>query len=278
MRFSQPFKSLNLSISPSSNPMMHEDKYEQIEAYLSGTLPENEAAAFESDMAADPTLKQATDMHKLTHDSMEILIENSLRGELEKLRAEESATLTSAKIVPMRRMRFVLAAAASVILLLGLFTWNWAGQNYSNQGLTAANYEAFQSQDIRWGNQEVALDNAFAAYENGDLENAVQLLLTVPVESDYYAEAQYVLGHIRYQQDKSAEAIQAFKNTIAQNHPRLNQKAEWNLALTYLNSNRIFKDFWDLLDKIATTEGHSYQQDAIDLKKDLGSFWRGLAR
>ncbi len=257
--------------------MKQNDKYEQIEAYLFGDLTEKEAAAFESEIAADATLKREVDKHKLANNSLEILIEDSLREELKKLKAEETHSEKQAKIVPMRRMRFMMAAAAVIVALIGFITFQWANDTYSNSGLVASNYEAFQKEEIRFPGVETVLENASDAYEQGDFQQAIELLNSIPLENDFYAEAQYISGHSYFQQNQFKEAAQAFQNTINQNHPRLNDDAEWYLALSYLSMNETGADFQNLLNQIATSDGHDFQKNAQELKSDLDSFWRKIA-
>lgn len=257
--------------------MNHNDKYEQIEAYLSGDLPEKEVAAFESKIAADPSLKREVDKHKLSHQSLEILIEDSLREELKKLRLEESQSESKGRVVSMRRMRVMWAAAAVIVALIGFVTFQWAGQTYSNNGLMASNYETVQADDIRFSGSQNVLNAAFVAFEQGEYNNVATMLDTVSSQNDYFGEAQYILGHTYLQQENYTEAQQAFQNTIDTEHPRLMQKAEWNVVLTYLKMEDMGAEFEGLLEQIASDSGHSYNSAAQELKKDLDSFWRGLA-
>jgi hypothetical protein len=58
---------------------------------------------------------------------------------------------------------------------------------------------------------------------------------------------------------------------------KFKEKAEWNLLLTYVAAGQTNDpDFRNLLDTMRNDNGHSYQREATQLNKKLGSFWRGM--
>ncbi len=99
--------------------MDQEQLKDKIEAYLSGTLSPEEQTAFETEMSADPDLRERVDWQRLERDAMEVLAEDDLRRDLARWQAElpKAGKLLSPSS-PIRLIFFV-------VLMLGLFVAAW---------------------------------------------------------------------------------------------------------------------------------------------------------
>ena len=210
-------------------------------------------------------------------------VEAQLRLQLQgwaKSDTDTAAAPMTARRVTMRPMWVRLAAAASVALLLGWFSIQWADRNYSDEAIFAAQYEAPESSSFRAGVTIYnPLETGFKALENNDLPAAEAFFKSIPPEHERYAEAQYYLGHTASQLKHYDLAIAAFQASIQRNEAKFQEKAEWNLLLTYVAAGQTENaDFQALLNRIASDPNHAYQKKAEVLQGELGSFWRKLGR
>jgi tetratricopeptide (TPR) repeat protein len=193
---------------------------------------------------------------------------------------ESAAPPMTAGRVNMRPMWIRLAAAASVVLVLGWFSVQWAGTNYSDEALFSAQYESPEASTFRSGTaMENPLEPGFKALEDNHLQVAEDFFKTVSPVQERYAEAQYYLGHAAMQLGHYNLAVDAFKSCIQRNEVKFKEKAEWNLLLTYVAAGQTDDpDFRNLLDTMRNDNGHSYQREATQLSKKLESFWRKIER
>ena len=255
---------------------------ERIEQYETGQMPALERAAFEAELTTNDELRQALDLFRQANDVVEQRVENSVR---EQFRQWDAAavetpmtvtTPTSGKVVAMRTTWIRLAIAASVALLLGWFGFRWVSSQYSDEALFAAQYEfPVNSATRSASNDERPLQPGFEAWAAGDLKKAATFFRDIPSEDEYYAEAQYYLGHVALQQQQYDAAIAAFTQTAQRPPSKFREKAEWNRVLAYLVAGHTADPaFQSFLQRIADNSAHSYQAQAKDLQKKLQSKWR----
>lgn len=266
---------------------MNIDLYiERIEQYETGAMSAAERDAFEAELASNTELQQVYAHYQQANEVVEQRIENSLRSQLQGWAAEsEEAPRTTAKKVDGKGVFLSanwarLAAAASVALLIGWFGWQWAGNHYSDQALFAGHYEKPVGAAFRNGtNVAHPLQPGFDALEAGNLERAATFFSSIPIGDERYAEAQYYLGHTALQQQQYVAALAAFQHCAAGADLRFKEKAEWNALLTAVAAGRTSDQaFTTALDRMIQNTGHSYNTQAIALKKQLESGWRSIAR
>lgn len=254
---------------------------ERVEQYAQGTMPASDRAVFEAELTANPDLREALDLYRLGQEVIEQGVEAQLRSQLQGWAKSESGTAAptmTAGRVNTRALWIRLAAAASVLLILGWFSVQWAGERYSDEALFSSQYESPEAGTFRSGTaMENPLEPGFKALEDGRLQAAEDFFKSVSPNQERYAEAQYYLGHAAMQLGHYNLAVDAFKACIQRNEVKFKEKAEWNLLLTYVAAGQTNDpDFRNLLDTMRNDNGHSYQREATQLNKKLGSFWRGM--
>ena len=246
---------------------------ERVEQYAQGTMPEAERLLFEAELATNADLRQAFELYHLGQEVIEQGVEAQLRLQLQgwaKSDTDTAAAPMTARRVTMRPMWVRLAAAASVALLLGWFSIQWADRNYSDEAPESSSFRA----GVTIYNP---LEAGFKALENNDLQAAEAFFRSIPTDHERYAEAQYYLGHTASQLKHYDLAIGAFQASIQRNEAKFQEKAEWNLLLTYVAAGQTKNaDFQALLNRIASDPNHAYQKKAEALQGELGSFWRRL--
>ena len=98
------------------------DRFEQIEQYLRGLMPAEEARAFEAEMAADPELAALVQKHRLERQGLELLVERDLFA---RMQAWERETTLFQQTQPLRgRVRpFAWVWRVAAVLALAVLGW-----------------------------------------------------------------------------------------------------------------------------------------------------------
>lgn len=261
---------------------MKEQDFDKIEAYLSGDMNESEASLFDKEIAQNSELAVAVDRHLVAHDAIEVMIEKNLRSEMESWREEEKQEATVHNIgqkkekATIRRLAYRFAAAASIALLMGFFALQFSSNNYSNIALSenAYNYDLSTSRSTT--TTQNALAPGLEAYENGNYSEAIQYFQNIPVGDANHTEALFYLGHSYYQNKNYNTAISTFQQVAATKDIRYIEAAEWYQVVNTLAAGKVDANFNVLLNKIADDRGHTYHNNAIELRSQLNSFWRKL--
>ncbi|MEQ1746758.1 MAG: hypothetical protein ABMA02_15100 [Saprospiraceae bacterium] len=99
------------------------NRFDQIERYLQGRMPEEELRTFEAELAADPELAALARQHRIERYGLELLVERDL---LAKMQTWDRETELFAQVQPhrakVRPLTWVLRAAA-VLALAALGYW-----------------------------------------------------------------------------------------------------------------------------------------------------------
>ncbi len=97
--------------------MNNEQQFEQIEAFIKGNLSPQEEQAMKEAIANDPELAELVNQHRIEHRSIELLLEDDLRGKLTAWKDEPEGNSTSGNY----RILFILAGLITILLLLIVF-------------------------------------------------------------------------------------------------------------------------------------------------------------
>ncbi len=255
----------------------------QFEAYTEGTLSPGEREAFEQELASNPEFKEAFRLYQVSLHVMEQQIEDALRTTLkdwEKTHSGSDSSRKEARTVSFRARLVRYSAAATVLLLVGVFGISLVSRNYGNQGLYARYYDDPALGGLRGDPSAPAaspLEDAKEAYQNQDFALAADKLRTVPQTDSQYAEAQYFLGHAYSQTGRFDQAQQAFSQSALAGDPRFQEKSEWYAALSCLRAGEDDAACQDLFDQMAANPDHSFHNQAKEMVRQLGSFWRKIS-
>ena len=265
-----------------------EEYFDKIEQYLADAMSEEERSSFEAEVAQNKELREAVEAHRLAQDAMEVMIEDNLRAELQKMQADtypiqklRKSDEQGGRVVSLRRYWPRLAVAASVLLLIGFFTFQWTGNNYSDSAIAGNFYQPedlLQEIEVRGDREESVLATGIKQLEAAQYQEALTTLESIPDTSDFILDATYLKGFGLAQQGNIAQAQEQLQTVIDQKiNPNLADKAEWLYLLMYLNAEDTDNpEFKALLEKISNDPDHSYHASAVKLKKQLNSFWRKL--
>lgn len=243
---------------------------ERIDAYHEGALTETERLAFESDLESDADLLAAYDLYRQGNEAIEWQIGESLREQMQGWAQEDqrsAAPPKTGKVVAFRQIRW--AAAAAVVLLLGLWFVFDQGGSPDNAELFASYYQAPDASGLRGQNaSDNPLMTGLKLLEEGKGDDArayfEQLLAGAPDNAEY----QYYLGHAAMLQKDWAAAEKAFTSVETAATTVLAHKAAWNKALTLLAANRM-PELKTQLESIRKDGDHGFYTQAGELLEEL---------
>ncbi|MEL7119473.1 MAG: tetratricopeptide repeat protein [Bacteroidota bacterium] len=252
--------------------MANNEYIDKIDEYLDGELNDQEKNAFEKELEKDATLEQELRANLLLREVIEHGYKEEMRTNIRKWRQEsnESNQTGSTRIRPL----FVrIAAAASVLLVAGMLVFNIILPQYSNSNIATAYYEPVG--DLAGGSRSTTdgdvLDEAIAAFENGDYANAITGFQNFPNND----QALYGLAHTYYLTERYNEAAQTFDQLIDKANIEYIEQAQFYKVLSMLKAEQVNDEFNTLLDQIIAENGF-YADEARNIKKKLKSFWRNF--
>jgi len=223
---------------------MNEIRFEQIENYLNGELTGIALTDFETQLKADPVLREEVELHRdidiALMDDNEIPFIQTMRDIHEK-QTETPVEEVDSKQLPRRRiLRFAIAAAAAVLLavfaLPFLFPKPDAMQLSENTIGDAPTLEIQRSADGRMETTK-SLIAPYQKIENGQYAEAIPELSKIYTATND-DEAALGLGYCHLQVKNYDNAIQIFKKIQTENGIE-SDTAAWYLAHSYLRKGNI---------------------------------------
>ncbi len=259
--------------------MNEEKKYEQIQSYLDGSLSATDRQVFEQELTQDPDLKADLDLHLLSNDAIELVIEDSLREDLKQLHQESKKVkepTKKGKVVGLRRRMISLSIAASILLVVGFFAANYQANQYDNQSIAGALYEDDLLTRVRGSNSASLLQQGMDLYTQGNYPASIEFFDQVE-DPNLQAEADYATGHAHYNIGAFPAAAENFAAAIDSGDPRFVEKSELYYLLSALAADQTDANrFNEVLNQMLENEEHLHHQEALNIQKKLNSFWRNF--
>ncbi|MCB0662369.1 MAG: hypothetical protein KDC24_06495 [Saprospiraceae bacterium] len=220
---------------------MREEQYEKIEAYLEGTLNEEEKLAFEKEMSEDQALKNAVALEKDLQTFLPDTAELAFRQNLEQVNKNWKNKQGGSTI----SMRW-FSIAAGMLLVFGFSFWKtiFSPAPLNNQELFAAHFEPYQMVlNTRSGGQlegenQLKLNEALEAYADKNYSKAAiafQNLAEIEPDNELY-ELYSGLSHLAAgHADTSIEILEVLQRKSS---PSLREQIQWYLGLAYLKNDQ----------------------------------------
>ena len=239
--------------------------FEQIDAYLDGTLPQSEVDALELAAASDPLLEREIKKNIILRAGLQA------QGGQEVLRRQIRQWRKDTVGVPgpgaaIRTLYPRLAIAASLLILLGAVTFLWLPGRYADARIAASVYQNDVSGLKSGGDQ---LSAALSAFATSDYQQAAVLFGQFPDDD----RALYGLGHSQYLAGQYEQAAATFSGLAARKHPVYRERAEWYAAVSRVASGEETDDLDQLLQRIITEKGY-YSNLAEKVRGWRNSIWR----
>jgi len=152
-----------------------------------------------------------------------------------------------------------VAAAASVILLIGFFTLQYNG---SSNPLDR-HFLGYQMPEVNRSGEATDLHplaEGIDAYKAGNYKEAITYYEGIAADDKRYNEAQFYLGHSFLKNKEYAAATTVFDKLVQSGDIRFLEKAEWYQLLSLVANQQQDDQFTTLLNKMLTDKNHSYHQ------------------
>lgn len=236
------------------------EQYDRIERYLDGVMPPGELKAFTQELATDPDLASAVALHRELAETLAGDQIHQFRQTLKEVDAKWKPRSGGNWLRIVRSPR-MLSFAASLLLLIGIFTWLiWPNPTFSE--LAVDNFEQLPLEtqmSIDRNDIDEIRKQAHEAYfaEDYDLATDKFLALSERVPDDL--SYQLYLGISQFGADEVETAITTLKPLAESNDQSLKGEATWYLALAYLkmdNGSAAGK----YLEQLVQTKGYKWER------------------
>ncbi len=218
------------------------NKFELIDKYFNDTLDDKEYALFNSLLQEDKAFKEEFLFQKNLKKALLLNRRKSLKSTLENF---EKDLNKKTGILSLKNW----LVAASIIVLLGIGSLFYNSYNsHKPEKIFAAYFEPYRNivHPVERGAGDGSIESkAFQAYENGKFYKAINLFNSIDyLEEDDSHNIDFYKGISLLAINKNKEAIDILlpiATDIEKGSYDLSQKANWYLALAYLNSKEIDK-------------------------------------
>lgn len=259
--------------------------FDRIARYLSGEMPPVEQAAFEKEMREDEQLRLEVEAQRLEEELLNIAAEEHLRRELESVQAEGASrepqeTRRQDRIVRMRHRFPVLAAAASLLLLVvAVYALLFRGRGLPPGEVADLEYIAtppdFSS--VRGAEAEGFAD-PLGKYENwirsgepGAIRQAADTLELASEADPAYPRILFLLGHAYYRLGRFGDAAARFQALEEDRRAATftREQAAYYELLSRMKGGEEPAAFHPLLDSILADPGHAFYRNAKAVEQKL---------
>ena len=224
------------------------DFYNYIEAYQTDRLEPEDRARMEEAMASDSDLRETVEHFDKIEPMLDLLIEEDLRSELNKIVEAEDSTpnATATKAAKKRRLpdRKWWSLAAAIVLLIGVFTFMQKEEKTVQQMALSHYHEP----------------NLSGSKSRGPESTSIQ----TPADLQLYKNAHAIF------KEEPVRARELLQQMAKSENKLFQDEVEWFIMLSYLIEGDEERGR-NLLDDIAGNPNHSYTKEefAQKLKEDL---------
>lgn len=277
MAVSEPPQKNNLSFStkPNLNTMELSDlDLQLLEAYLAGTLPEAERAAFSLKMETDSEFRQAVDQLLSVENTLEKLRRQQLRAYLR----EQEKQYRQRK---QQRVKIWMTGIAAT-LIVALAIWNvvnWLQSNNQDPApgtpaevearlkeIAAAAFTHYAAPNNMSPEATPAQIDGMEAYKRKQYGRAIPLLKEEYGKSGN-KQTLFFLGIAYVAEGRGAEAVETLES--CRNEPLIpQQENNWYLLLAYLHKGDRTNAL-ALARQIQATPNHKFNTAALDIEKKM---------
>lgn len=242
-------------------------EYQRIEAYLAAELSEEEAKAFEQELATNPTLKAALEEHTAAHLAAETLAYQHLKKNHQFQNTASRQPRQTARIFSLWKV------AAGIIILLGIGLSFWADYAYDKNRLLLNYKEYALSSGQRSVDNRISDDRmtSMQNYMAGAYEDVIARLAP-KMSSGPQPDRQevYLLIYSYIQSGAYDEARQLTDFHLDTGNLADQYNKDWIQLLIALGSDDL-DSFHQRLVIILKNPDHPYHADAKTLEQKVGS-------
>ena len=257
------------------NMMQHEYSHsrtvEEIDSYLNEELDEHALALFEDELIYNSGLSADVNFHRDVDKAISETDVMVLRGNLRNIaREQHDQTNEKLGITTPKTKNLFWYAAASVIVLMVVFTSLMRSRSYTSQQLYANYYQPYKSGESvsrSASSSYNGLNTALREINQGNYQDALESMSVIPAkERDGYSINFY--SGVAYQElGEYNRAIGSFTEVVHHGDNLLVEQSEWYIGLCYLRIDERQKAL-EQFRLIASRKGF-YGEQSSELLKQL---------
>ncbi|MCX6221858.1 MAG: hypothetical protein NTZ69_12825 [Bacteroidia bacterium] len=216
----------------------HSRTVEEIDSYLNEELDEDASALFEDELIYNSGLSSDLNFHRDVDKAISETDVMALRENLRNIsREQHDQANEKLGIASPKTKNLYWYAAASVIVLMVVFTSLMRSKNYSSQQLYANYYQPYKSGESvsrSASGSYSCLNTALREISQGKYQEALKSMSVVPIkEKDGYSINFY--SGVAYQElGEYKQAIGSFSEVVHHGDNLLVEQSEWYIGLCYL--------------------------------------------
>lgn len=252
--------------------MANENRYEQLDRYLDGTMTPEEHRAFEAALEQDKQMQKALLLQRDLRAGIDRLGHTALRDRLRLIHQEEVGE-QEAPVVSLGSDRGLwrrwAAVAALLVAAVGLLYWAVHQTALTPGDLYASHYEPYPlSLTQRGAPEQVAQQQAEMAYQSGDYSTALPLLHRLVQADPDDGELVLATAIAEWETGKTDEALTRLQSL--EDHPLLKDRAFWYQGMIYLKQEN-WAGAQTALEAVAADEGSRFMESAGELLEKLSN-------
>ena len=221
--------------------MMH-NEHDHFEAFLKGTMPQEDRRAFEARLREDPAFAGELQSFRSLVDVVGIAGDARLKERLAAIHDElhaDSAPSGSARVIPMFPRSWIALAASVALMIAG--SWYFFGRTTSPQELFAENMSPYAAPD-RTRSGETGTNDRWARfislYSLTDYDQALEELKSVaPERAPRYLVDFYRGQCLLLKKDPDPRAAIIALQQVLENDNDVHEIAHWYMGLAALKAN-----------------------------------------
>ncbi|MBN8699638.1 MAG: tetratricopeptide repeat protein [Chitinophagales bacterium] len=240
--------------------------------YFDGELTGEERATLENKLHLDAGMMEEYENLLLARAAITHYGYRQIVADVHKTFSGETLSISHKEFSSPKKIRYYLAAAAGIILLIGGF-WMYRAFSLSPEEVFSRNYHVY-SLNIP-GSDSSGLTPVETAYSRANYREVIRIH---DAGLDKTAKGEFLAGIAFLEKGNNQKAIKCFHEVLdlnsSQADPAFKEESEYYLALTYIR-NKSLDEAISLLNAIATDNSHKYHEEVnsglFEQAKKLGS-------
>ncbi len=212
-----------------------EDQLDQIEKYLSGELSREEVELFEKQIGEQEALRKQVEEHRSLIKGLELGFNLEMKAQLklEEQRLAREDVVAKRRVVQLR-WPVGLAAALAVILIS---VYLIKTKSIDSQELFASYYQPYPNVESPVSRSETKGENAYALYEQGRYQEALDLFMQRIAESPTDPAPLFYSGICHLELNETEKALAAFQVLQTMDKNNYSRASKWYKALASLKKD-----------------------------------------
>jgi hypothetical protein len=243
---------------------------EKLMSLANNELFGDEKMQLEKEIQDNPALAEEFKKHLLAQDLLEAFIAQDLKKKFNSFPLPEMKNESAVAVIKkLNPMRYKLAIAASVALVLGVSSFLFVGNRYSYQNI-AEGY-SLEIQEVRGTNLDVEdiIEKASIYISKNENDMAITILNKISPDDDRYFMAQLLIGNASYKSELISNASIAYQICAKSSQDNIKLEGQFGYLLCQLKLASWTETNQNNLLQLSENEFFKYKEDAANILKQL---------